>query len=264
MVFAGALASVVMSVATPAHAAFSSAAPTPASQLTAASAFDCLTAAPASSAYLYYRYGEASGTTVADVSGNARTGTLVGGVTRVAGSCARGGSPAIALDGTSGYLTTSSALWAPSTFTISTWFKTTGTTGGKLIGFGSARTGASGSYDRHLYLSNDGRLNFGVYFLGYDTVTSAKAYNDGAWHQVTATLSSAGMHLYVDGVQVAQNTSVTSAEWSVGYWRVGYDSVAGWPNAPTSGYFTGSLSDTAVYTTALTAAQVSAGYAAGR
>src|SRR5690606_22635572 len=47
---------------------------------------------------------------------------------------------------------------APTTYSIETWFKTTTTTGGKIIGYGNGRprtdTGAtrnSGSYDRHIY-----------------------------------------------------------------------------------------------------------------
>ena len=42
------------------------------------------------------------------------------------------------------------------------WFKTTTTAGGKIIGFGNRSTGNSTSYDRHLYMSNTGRLYFGV------------------------------------------------------------------------------------------------------
>ena len=35
--------------------------------------------------------------------------------------------------------------------------------GGKLIGFGDAKTDGSGGYDRHVYMFNDGQLRFGVW-----------------------------------------------------------------------------------------------------
>jgi signal peptidase I len=264
----GAAAGLAATVATPAHSSFTASTAAPSSTLSAASAFPCLTAAPATPAYAYYRFGETAGTTAADSSGNGRPATAHGGVTHVAGSCAKGAAPAVTLDGTSGYLSTSNAVSAPNTFTLSLWFKTTTRTGGKLIGFATTQTGASPLYDRHLYLSNDGRLNFGVYpgLFAYDAVTSPKAYNDGAWHQVTATLSAAGMHLYVDGAQVGQNTAVTSGEYfPSGYWRIGYDTISSlWPNAPSSAYYAGSLSDVGIYSTALSADQVAASFAAGR
>jgi signal peptidase I len=265
---AGATAAVAGTVATPAHSSFTSRTAAPAATLTAASAFPCFTAAPATPAFLDYRFAETTGTSAADSSGNGRTGALHGGVTHVAGSCAPGDAPALAFDGSSGYVSSPSAGIAPNTFTLSLWFSTTSTTGGKLIGFGTAQTGASALYDRHLYLSNDGRLNFGVYpgLFVYDTITSPRSYNDGAWHLATATLSAAGMHLYVDGVEVASNPSVTSGELFLGgYWRIGYDTISSiWPNAPTSDYFAGRMSGVAVYTTAFSAAQVAAAFAAGR
>jgi signal peptidase I len=258
-----------IAVATPAHSSFSSSSTTPVSTLAAASAFPCLTAIPQTPApaSFYYRFGETAGTTAADVSGNGHTATLHGGVTHTAGSCAAGNAPAVTLDGSTGYISTPSEELAPNTFTLSLWFKTTTTAGGKLIGFGSSATGASSLYDRQLYLSNGGQLNFGVFpgLFSYSVITSPKAYNDGAWHQVIATLSGSGMHLYVDGGQVAQNTSVTSGEFNVGYWRIGYDSLSSsWPNAPTSPYYRGSLSDVSVYTAALSASQAAASFAVNR
>jgi hypothetical protein len=47
------------------------------------------------------------------------------------------------------------------------------------------------------------------------------------------------------------------------YWRVGWDTLAGWPSRPTTDYWTGSLADAAVYTEALPAARIAALYAVG-
>ncbi|WP_164076131.1 LamG domain-containing protein, partial [Stenotrophomonas maltophilia] len=69
-------------------------------------------------------------------------------------------------------------------------------------------------------------------------------YNDNKWHHVVSTLSPAGMVLYVDGKVVAQDASVVSAQDNyLGYWRVGYDSLSGWPNAPTSASFAGGIDE---------------------
>jgi hypothetical protein len=72
------------------------------------------------------------------------------------------------------------------------------------------------------------------------------------------------MKLYVDGDELAANAAVTSAESYSGWWRVGYDNLAGWPNAPTSSFFAGTVDDAVVWNKALTAAQVLAAYRSGR
>ena len=43
-----------------------------------------------------------------------------------------------------------------------------------------------------------------------------------------------------------------------------YDNLGGWPNEPTSDFFAGSVDEAAVFTTALSQAQVLASYRAGR
>jgi hypothetical protein len=144
------------------------------------------------------------------------------------------------------------------------WFKTT-TAGGRLIGYSGSQTGQSGSEDRHIYMANTGQLDFGIYntSLGTTVIQSPASYNNGLWHDAVATLSpTAGMAFYIDGALIGTNAR-TGAENATGYWRVGYDKLAAWPNAPTNYFFTGSLGFASVYTTVLTAAQVQAHYIAG-
>ncbi len=262
VVIVGVMAAVATSPAS--HAAFSRTTSNAAQSFSAAAAFDCLSEIPTNSPLFYYRFNETTGTSAVDSSVNAHTGTLHGGTTRVTGSCVASSSPALALDGSTGYISTPTQVSSPEVFSVGLWFKTTTTTGGKLIGFGTAQTGTSAQFDRHIYMTDSGHLIFGVYVSGTDTVTSPLAYNDGAWHHVVATLSSAGMKLYVDGAAVASNATVFQGESDTGYWRVGYDNLSGWPSAPTSYYFKGTIDDAAVYSTALTAAQISALHTAGR
>jgi hypothetical protein len=251
--------------AAPAYSSFTHAIGSPTSGFAALSAYPRLAPTALDSPYLLYRFNEVSGTSAIDGSGNGRTGTLRGTSTWVAGSCALNSSPALTLNGTSGYVSTPTAVAGPNVFTIEIWFRTTTTSGGRLIGFGNLQTGASTSFDRHIYMTNAGRLIFGVRpGTPRRTVTSTASYNDGAWHLVTATLSSAGMRLYVDGVLVASSSAATTAQSGTGYWRIGYGTLSGWRSAPTSAFFGGTVDNAAVYTTALTATQVAAHYAAGR
>ena len=82
-----------------------------------------------------------------------------------------------------------------------------------------------------------GKVWFGVYNGGFFTISSPTALNDGTWHMAAATLGPAGMHLYIDGVQVAQNAN-TVGEATTGFWRVGCGNLSGWaagwtgPNPP--------------------------------
>ena len=178
------------------------------------------------------------------------------------------GSNAITTDGSTGFLATSQQLPSPTSYSLETWFKTTSTSGGKLIGFGDRQGGydfngnaaVSGSYDKQVYMTADGHLKFGVWVGFADTITSGNAYNDGQWHQVVATQSSNGLNLFVDGAKVAHDGQTSNQSYN-GYWRVGGDNLGGWPNAGNQ-FFAGSLDETAVYDHALNLAAVQSHYAA--
>lgn len=169
------------------------------------------------------------------------------------------------MDGSTGEVTTSgAALTGSNTFTTQTWFKTTTTTGGVLTSFADVATGKPTWYDRFVFMNNSGQLVFGVYPDAFKTVTSPKAYNDGAWHLVTATLSSAGMQLYVDGARVAVDANTTTAQVYNGSWRIGYSNLDTWSGTPSSYRFKGQLDETAVWNTvALSASQIQAAYTNG-
>ncbi|MGB3731830.1 PKD domain-containing protein [Microbacterium sp.] len=174
------------------------------------------------------------------------------------------GSDASNFSGTSsGWVSGNSQLSGPTQFSQELWFKTSTKNGGKLIGFGSSRTGQSSSYDRHIYMQTNGRLTFGVYPGSTKTVTSSQAYNDNQWHQVVTTMGPEGLVMYVDGAQVASDPSTTSAQSYSGYWRIGGDSLGSWPSAPSNVWFKGAIDEVAIYPTVLRADQVAAHYALG-
>ncbi len=206
---------------------------------------------------LYWRLGEASGTTAADAGSNGNTGTYRNSVTRGQSGALNGvNNTAISVQG-NGFVSSDASFVNPTTYAVEAWFKTTSTTGGKIVGFGNARTGNSSSYDRHVYMTGDGILHFGVYTGQEVTLDSAAALNDGKWHHVVAQQTADGMKLYIDGSLTAQNQEAAAQNYT-GYWRVGGDS--GWAG---TGYFTGSIDDVAVYSQPLSGAQVEEHYEVG-
>ena len=209
----------------------------------------------------YWRLGEASGAVAGDTSGSASDGTLTGvaGYGRP-GAVTGTADTAIQFNGTSGSVAAQQAWGAPKEFTTEAWFRTTTTTGGRIVGFGSSNSGLSSSYDRMVCMRNDGKLSFGVSSGGQQTVVSPAAYNDGAWHHVVATQGPAGMRLYVDGIERGANAAVTTGASYTGYWRAGGDRC--WTGTSSS-YFAGTLDEVAVYPRALSASSIAQHFVAG-
>lgn len=216
----------------------------------------------ADGASLYWRYDEGTSTFAADASGGLNNGFMRNAPSyRQTPAAIAGPSTAIGFNGTDEYVYSNRRHAQPTTFSTETWIKTTTTRGGKIIGFANLTMENSGVHDKQVYMRNDGRLMFGVYSGGYRTVTTPASYNDGAWHHVVATQGPGGVALYVDGQLRASNFLYTGNRSYVGYWRVGGDNLAGWPNRPTSNFFAGQVDETAVYPSALSAAKVAAHYA---
>ena len=213
----------------------------------------------ANSPELYWRLGEANGSTAVDSSTSGHDGTYVTGVTLgAAGSPASGSGTAVTLNGSSGLVVDKESWTNPRTYSAELWFKTTTTRGGKLIGFGNAQTGLSGTYDRQVVMLNNGRLQFGVNGAVRSLAESTASYNNGQWHHLVATQGANGMVLWVDGAVAASNPSTDSSNYT-GWWRIGGDRTFG---GTTSNYIAATIDEAAVYPTALTAAQVRSHYEA--
>ncbi|MEJ5866630.1 PKD domain-containing protein [Pseudokineococcus sp. 5B2Z-1] len=225
----------------------------PADAATPSAYADAVLADGATSAW---RLGERSGTTAYDSAGADDVLLPTSAVRGAAGALPEDAATTFSGSGTL-QGASSTAQPGPQTFALETWVRTTSTRGGKLVGFGSSRTAGSSSYDRQVYMTNAGRLVFGVYPGAVRTVTSTAAYNDGAWHHVVAQLGSTGMQLYVDGQLVGERADTTSAQAYTGYWRLGGDTIGtAWPSRPTSTSLAGTLDEVAVYPAPLSVAQV--------
>lgn len=201
----------------------------------------------------YWRLGDAGGSTTSKDSAGSDNGIVTSGVTfGESGPIAGDPNTAAAFSGDSTGLAASSALvWKDDTFSVEGWFKTTTTSGGKIIGFGNSNVGNSTAYDRHIYMDPSGHVQFGVYPGATRSIASSKAFNDGQWHHVVASLSPQGMTLYVDAKKVASNPDVTNGQPYWGYWRIGGDN--SWNGDP---YFAGSIDEVAVYPAPLSPEQI--------
>ncbi|MFD9357173.1 LamG-like jellyroll fold domain-containing protein [Streptomyces sp. NPDC060031] len=213
----------------------------------------------ADGANLYWRYDDTVSPFVADssVSGNTSGIQVNAPALRQTPGAVTGASTAMGFNGTSQFVYSDHRQSVGTSYTIETWFKTNTTRGGKLIGFGNDSDSSSGSYDKQLYMTNTGRLIFGVYNGSARTISTGlfDTFNDNKWHHVVGTQGPAGMALYVDG-QSKGTLNVTNFTPYAGYWHVGGDNLGSWPTRPTSNFFAGQIDETAVYPTALSQAQI--------
>lgn len=213
----------------------------------------------------YWRLGDASGTAGVDLAGKDdllfRPGVTLGAQGAIGGET----DSAATFNGTADGIAVDRTLdFRPQVFSQEAWFKTGSTSGGQIFGFGNTQTTVSADFDRVLYMSNLGRLFFGVRPNGVtrQTVSSLASFNDNQWHHVVATLGSNGMQLFVDGVLVGSRTDVTSAWQFDGFWRIGGDNLGSWTNRPTNRYFNGQLDDVAIYPAVLPLSRIQAHYVA--
>lgn len=200
-----------------------------------------------------------------DDAGTPENGILAGGIARAS----EDSNPFVTFDGSTGKIYTERyAGAAPNVFTLETWFRTTTTAGGRIIGYGNTQSGSSNVTDRQLYMNNAGKISFNLFANGaHQLITTPASYNDGKWHLVTATVSEAGSVVYIDGARVVADATMTKGQGTAadGYWRIGYDRVsAALPDAPSSNYFGGSMDGTSLYLTALTASEAASHYSYGR
>jgi len=212
----------------------------------------------ADGALALWRLGEPSGTVGYDSAGYDDLTLGAAAVRAVPGAIAKDTDTATRFSGTAtGTAASRTAVRGPQTFSEEAWVRTTSTSGGEVIGFGNRSSGASTGFDRALYVDAQGRARFGVYTGTVRSVVSPAPVNDGKWHHLAVTMSSAGTALYVDGAKVASSTNTVAQDFD-GWWRVGGDTLTGWPAQPASVFLAGDVDEVAVYPTALTAAQVAA------
>jgi hypothetical protein len=206
-----------------------------------------------------------------DSSGNAgRAGTFTAPITYgQPGSGVLSYSKAVVLAGTGARAvggTAGAATAAPSTYTIEAWFKTSTTSGGKLVGFENGTGTTSNKFDRTVFMDNFGKLSFGGWTgSGSAMIVTPSAYNDGQWHYLVVTAVPQGSHqfgsIYVDGA-LATSGNTTGVTTYNGYWRIGFGAIGSGSGYPTSANFNGSIDNVAIYSISLSAVRIGIHYAA--
>ena len=188
---------------------------------------------------------EATGTTSADSTANGNSGTDQGSPTL--GASGKIGS-GVTLSGTTAYISTKNQQSNPQTLTASLWFKTTSTTGHKVLGFEDAQTGTGGvNYDRQIWVGTDGKAYGGINPSSIQVFSTTGTYNDGSWHHAAITVSGGStkyFSFYVDG-SLVNSATTTGPQVYNGYWRIGSYKLANW-TAGTDGYFNGSVDEVRV------------------
>jgi len=216
-----------------------------------------------------WRLGSAAGqTTDPDRGSSPAAMTVQPGVAfGTAGALPADTDTAASLDGSAQAKAQSASTASSATVSVEAWFKTSGGTGGALVGFGAAnRSGATVAGDRQVYLTSGGQLAFAVRPTASTkavTATGSSAYNDGKWHQLVAVQSSATVELYVDGTRVASVASTAKLPTAAGTWVLGGATPSDLAGASGS-TFNGSLDDVSVFGTALSSRQVRNHYLTGQ
>jgi len=215
----------------------------------------------ADSPYLYWRLGEASGTTAEDATANNRDGTIAGSPTMGASGALREDSnTAFDLDAVDDHVN-SNVVVNTATVTVEVWFYYSGTVpsaDARVAGFVDAP--ADGTHEKELYIDTAGKLRFYVYDGGPRYTSVPATSLSTGWNHLVGTADGTTARAYVNGVEVG---SMAAGDTFTGYVNnnvfVGRDSTG----SVVFARLAGKRDEFAVYTSALTAARIGAHYTAG-
>ena len=199
----------------------------------------------------WLKFDEASGTTAADATGNSWSGTLVGGPTWGAGKI----NNAVSLSGSTQYVTLPTGVVNGLTAcTISAWVNLSSVSNwARLFDFGSGT-------NNYMFLSPKNGANSKLRFairtasVAEQIIDGTASLPTGGWQHVAVVLNGATGTLYVNGVQVGQNTGMTLTPTSLGSTGNNYIGKSQF-NDP---YLAGAVDDFRIMSQALTAPQIAA------
>ncbi|HMJ11714.1 MAG TPA: LamG domain-containing protein, partial [Polyangiaceae bacterium] len=153
----------------------------------------------------HYRFDETRGSSAADATRNNQPATLVDGANFASGIQGN----AVSLDGDGEHVSLpANIVQSYRAFSISVWVRLNTTpSGARVFDFGTGTT-------RYMFLSprtstNQTRFGISTGGIGAEQQLSTAALSTGNWHHVAVTLAGNTGTFYVDGAQVAQNTSMT-------------------------------------------------------
>jgi fibronectin type 3 domain-containing protein len=196
------------------------------------------------------RFDEATGTSAADATGNGWTGSLVNSGTWAAGKMGN----AVSLSGSAYVSLPAGAVSGLSDFTISTWVYLNSISNWvRIFDFGTGT-------DRYMYLSaksaSTGKVRFaitGCSGYGEQGIDGSAALPTGQWVHLAVVLSGSTGTLYVNGVPVGQNTSMSFSPFQLGTTTQNYIGHSQWSGDP---YLNGLVDDFRIYRGVLSDADV--------
>ncbi|WP_170315609.1 family 43 glycosylhydrolase [Nakamurella deserti] len=199
-----------------------------------------------------YTFGQTSGTTVTDTSGNGYDATLVGGPTSADGS--------LTLDGVDDHVKLPDNLLAGlDAVTVSSQVWIDPSQAGSYFLWGFGNTAADGVGNGYLFATGD-PYRSGVATGNWTTeqgVNSGAAVGRGGWHTLTMTQAGGTQTLYLDGAQVGEKTGVTITPGLIGGGRTTGNAIGrSVYNADRT--FKGKVRDFQLYNRALSPAEVGA------
>lgn len=198
----------------------------------------------------HFAFDETSGTVASDASGNGRNGTLVNGPVWTAGNL----NNAVNLDGVDDQVDLPDGLLNGVTgCTIAAWVNPDSlSTWARIFDFGTGTTS-------YMFLApqagGTGNLRFAITTNGNGSeqqINAGAPLATGVWSHVAVTLNGSTGILYVNGVEVGRNSSLTLSPASLGNTTQNYIGKAQFPDP----YFDGRVDDFYVYNFALSPAEV--------
>ena len=201
--------------------------------------------------HTHLTFDEGSGTQAADSSGNQHNAVLVNG----AWGAGKTGS-AVSLNGSNAYVSLPDDLVTDlADCTIAAWvYWNGGNAWQRIFDFGA-------SMGRYMYLTpgtNTGSLRFAITTnngVGEQGFTTSTGLPVKQWVHVAVTLAGATATLYVNGVAVGSNNTMTTAPFRMGPTNQNWLGRSRYPNDP---YFNGLIDDFRIYHGVLTQAEIAA------
>lgn len=160
---------------------------------------------------VHYALDQTSGTTVPDLSGHGRDGTLIGGGTWL-------GAEGLRLDGSGGYVDLpDNVMRGLDAITVSVQVKLDPAQASPYFIWGMGNT-TNGSGDGYLFTTGNAyRTSIATgNWSTEQTVSAGHNLDRGAWKTITYTLSGGTAVLYEDGLEVARKAGITLTPGAIG------------------------------------------------
>lgn len=204
-----------------------------------------------------YEMNHSSGTIVSDTSGNGKNGTTSGTVSWDTGK----NGNALSLSGTNSYAQLPTGIMSGTTdFTIATWVKVNANSDwARIFDFGQDTSkymmltaDAGGTTGLRFAITNSGNGN-------EQQINTNTTLATNTWKHVAITKSGSTGIMYIDGVEVARNNSMTITPNDLGATTKNYIGKSQFSDP----YLNGSIDDFIIYSRGLAATEIQALYGSG-